>query len=460
MRDGKAIGGRRLAVSAGAAALLAPLNSTMIAVALPAIRDEFGVGIVAVSWLVTSYLVAVAISQPIGGRLGDAIGSLAVLRMGLAGMAVTSVAAAVSPSFEVLVVSRSLQGVAAALLIPGATAYLRKAVDVASLPAMLGTNGAMISAGAALGPVAGGVILAAGGWQWLFLLNIPAIAAVWLLLWPLPPDAGKGRASFRIDPASLAALVGSFSGLALLGSALRSDDAAFPVAALCLAIGGLAAYGWRYRAARQGVVDLDLFRAPAFALSSAMTALSNLVMYTTLVAMPVYLRDERGVGAGAIGALLFAMSATSVLAAPIGGRMATRFGIRAGLLSGSSVLVLATAGVLGGVTAGETYLLAAPLALTGIGMGLAGAAQQSSGLSAWPASMAGSAAGTLSFMRYVGSVAGASLLAAVLGRDPGAGAFEALLAILVVASLLNAALALRSPGGRARAAKQLARTPA
>lgn len=460
MHDGKAIGGRRLAISAGAAALLAPLNSTMIAVALPAIRDEFDVGIVAVSWLVTSYLVAVTISQPIGGRLGDAIGSLAVLRMGLAGMAITSVAAAASPSFELLVATRSLQGVAAALLIPGATAYLRKAVDVASLPAVLGTNGAMISAGAALGPVAGGIILAAGGWQWLFLLNIPAVAAVWLLLWPLPADGGRGLATFRIDPASLAALVGAFSGLALLGSALRSGDAAFPVAALALAVVGLAAYGWRYRASRQGVVDLDLFRAPAFARSSVMTALSNLVMYTTLVALPVYLRDERGVGTGAIGALLFSMSATSVLAGPIGGRVAMRFGVRAGLLSGSSVLVMATAGVLGAVAAGAAYPLAGPLALVGIGMGLAGPAQQSSGLAAWPASMAGSAAGTLSFMRYVGSVAGASLLAAVLGRDPGPGAFEALAAILVLAAVLNAVLALRSSGQRARAAEQLARTPA
>lgn len=452
--------GRRLALSAGAAALLAPLNSTMIAVALPAIRDEFDVGIVAVSWLVTSYLVAVAISQPIGGRLGDAIGSLAVLRMGLLGMAVTSVAAAASPSFELLVVTRSLQGVAAALLIPGATAYLRKSVDVANLPAVLGTNGAMISAGAALGPVAGGVILAAGGWQWLFLLNIPAIAAVWLLLWPLPADSGKGLATFRIDPASLAALVGAFSGLALLGSALRSGNAAFPAASLGLTVVALAAYGWRFRRVRQGVVDLELFRAPAFARSSAMTALSNLVMYTTLVALPVYLRDERGVGAGAIGGLLFAMSATSVLAAPVGGRVATRFGIRAGLLSGSTVLVVATAGVLGAVAAEGTALLIAPLAMVGIGMGLAGAAQQSSGLAAWPAAMAGSAAGTLSFMRYVGSVAGASLLAAVLGRDPGRGAFETLAAILVLAALLNALLALRSPGARAHATEQLARTPA
>jgi DHA2 family methylenomycin A resistance protein-like MFS transporter len=112
------------------------------------------------------------------------------------------------------------------------------------------------------------------------------------------------------------------------------------------------------------------------------------------------------------------------------------------------------------VAADGTYSLALPLALVGIGMGLAGAAQQSSGLAAWPVSLAGSAAGTLSFMRYVGSVAGASLLAAVLGREPGAGEFEALLAILACAALANGALALWGPGSRSRAGEQLAQSPA
>lgn len=454
-----AIPGRRLAVSAGAAALLAPLNSTMVAVALPAIRDEFNVGVVAVSWLVTSYLVAVAITQPVGGRLGDAIGSLAVLRIGLLGMAACSVAAALSPSFELLVATRSLQGVAAALLIPSSTAYLRKSVSVRALPGVLGTNGAMISAGAALGPVAGGLILAVGGWHWLFLLNLPAVVAVWVLLLPLPADGGKGIATFRVNPTSLAALITAFTGLALLGSALRSGNAVFPAVSVGLLVAGVAAYAVLFRASGQAVVDLNLFRAPAFARSGAMTAVSNLVMYTILVAMPVYLRDERGVGAGAIGALLFAMSATSVMAAPVGGRVATRFGIRAGLVSGSGVLILATAGVLAAVAAGGTYSLALPLALVGVGMGLAGAAQQSSGLAAWPATMAGSAAGTLSFMRYVGSVAGASLLAAVLGRNPGAGQFEALLAVLACAGLVNGALALWGPGSRSQAGEQLAQSP-
>ena len=435
------VSGRRLAVPAGAAALLAPLNSTMIAVALPSIRDEFEVGVVAVSWLVTLYLVAVAIAQPVGGRLGDAIGSLSLLRIGLLGMAALSVVAALAPSFEWLVAARALQGIAAAVLIPSATAYLRKSVSLDELPGVLGTNGAMISTGAALGPVVGGLTLAVGGWQWLFYLNLPVIAVVWLLLMPMPRDEGRGASTFRLSPTSLAALIVSFSGLALLGSALRSDNPWFPVLAAGLGFAGIASYGALFRRTGGGVLDLNLFGKLAFARAGSMTALSNLVMYTTLVAMPVYLRDEHDVRTGIVGVLLFAMSATNVLAAPAGGMVATRLGIRVGLVAGSLVLTVAAAGVLAVVAAGGTYLLAVPLALMGVGMGLGMAAQQSSGLGAWPASMAGSAAGTLSFMRYVGSVAGASLLAAVLGATPGLGAYEALLAILLGIAVLNGLLA-------------------
>jgi MFS family permease len=173
-------------------------------------------------------------------------------------------------------------------------------------------------------------------------------------------------------------------------------------------------------------------------------------MYTTLVAMPVYLRDQHGVNAGVIGALLFAMSATNVVAAPIGARVATAFGIRAGLVSGSAVLVAASAGVLLVAMVGGTWSMAVPLAMVGVGMGLAGAAQQTSGLAAWPASIAGSAAGTLSFMRYVGSVAGASILAGVLGSSPGSAEFERLLAVVLLIAVVNGGLAAVRLRGDAR----------
>ena len=432
---------RRIALSAGAAALLAPLNSTMIAVALPSIREEFNVGVIAVTWLITSYLVAVAITQPVGGRLADAIGTLPVLRIGLVGMVVLSAAAAAAPTFELLVVARGAQGIAAALLIPSATAYLRKSVRVAELPSVLGTNGAMISAGAAFGPVVGGIILALGGWQWLFLLNIPMVAAIWLLLRPLQPDVGNGRHTFRPEPASVAALAVAFTGLALFGPALRAESGVLLPVALGAFAAGLILYTWLYTARGRGVINISLFSSPAFSRSGAMTALANLVMYTTLVAMPVYLRDEHGLGDGAIGALLFAMSATNVVAAPLGARIATTYGIRAGLILGSTVLVASSVAVLTASTGGGAFILVAPLAMMGIGMGLGGAAQQSSGLAAWPQSMAGSAAGTLSLMRYVGSVAGASLLAAVLGSSPGGSDFTRLLAIVAGFAVLNLMLA-------------------
>ena len=454
MQEKKATVGRRLALIVGAAALLTPLNSTMIAVALPGIREEFGVSVVSVSWLITAYLVVVAIAQPIGGRLGDALGSLTVLRAGLFGMAAFSAVAAFSQSYEMLVVTRSLQGVSAAILIPSATAFLRKSVDLERLPVVLGTNGAMVSAGAASGPVVGGLILMALGWRWLFLINIPVVVVVLLLLGTIPSDQGRGRRSLRIDVVSVGALVTAFAGLAFLGSAIQSDSGIYPWIAVGVTALGIAAYVSRFRASGQGVVDLNLFRRFAFARAGAMTAVSNLGFYTTLVALPVYLRGEHDLGAGAIGLLLFSMSMMNVVFAPIGGRVAASYGVRVGLLTGSLTRLAASAGILLVVAFDGTYILGLPLAVVGIGSGLGMAAQQSSGMAAWPQSVAGSAAGTLSLMRYVGSVAGLSLLAMVLGSSPGAGEFTALMSVVVLVGIVNvvlASLALSTTVGRLQA---------
>src|SRR5688572_9092946 len=105
----------RLQLAVSLASIFGPLNSTMLAVALPRIRDDFGVGVGALALLVSAYLIATAVLQPASGRLGDALGHLRVVQVGLIVLVVTSAAAAFAWSFPVLVVLRSLQGVAAAL---------------------------------------------------------------------------------------------------------------------------------------------------------------------------------------------------------------------------------------------------------------------------------------------------------------------------------------------------------
>jgi MFS family permease len=409
----------------------------MVAVALPAIRRDFDVGVVAVTGLVSGYLVAVAIAQPIGGRLGDGLGSLRVLRAGLVIMALFSVLSALSPNFPLLLATRSVQGVAAALLIPNATAYLRRSVDVQRLGSVLGTNGAFTACGAAAGPVLGGLLLAAGDWRILFLANLPIAALSLVLVAAVPADTGAGWRSTRLQLPSILSLAAAFTGLALAGAAVRSGLAVFVAGAGVLSVAGAAAYLVLYRLRGGGVVDLQLFSSPVYSIAAVMTSLSNLVMYTTLIALPVYLREFRDMGAAGIGALLFAMSALMGVLSWYGGNLGDRFGIRAVLIAGNTVLVCASVGVVASVAIESTPLLGVSLALIGAGMGVAMPAQQSAALAAWPASAAGSAAGTLSLMRYVGSVTGASLLALTLGADPSVGAFELLLALVAAIAVVN-----------------------
>lgn len=431
-----------------AAGFLAPLNSSMLAVALPDIRGAFGVGVGAATWLVSSYLIAVAVSQPVGGRLGDAIGCRRVILAGLAIMLASSLAAAVSWDYGMLLALRSLQGVSAALVMPSALAYLRKATPAHRLGSALGTTGAAVSLGAALGPVVGAGLLVAGSWRLLFLVNIPIALLALALVWLVPPDAGRGRRSIEVDLVSLVALAAAFLGVAVIGTSAKIDQRWLVTVAYALLPAAVVAYSLRYWLAGSGVVDLRLFTKRAYAAASATTALSNLVMYTMLIAIPIYLADTRDVGDFTIGLLLFLMSVAIALASPVAGRLADRLGSRTMVMSGTCVM-FAGATVLAAVLPQPPLAeLAIPLMLVGLGLGLSTAGQQSAALKCWPGAMAGSASGTLSMMRYVGSVTGTALIAALVPGHPESSEFRTLFVVLAMFAAANVCAAALLPGRR------------
>lgn len=435
-------------VAMAAASFLAPLNSSMLAVALPDIRSSFGVSVGAATWLVSGYLVSVAVAQPVGGRLGDAFGCRRVIVVGLAVLLLSSIGAAMAATYPLLLVTRALQGVSAALVMPTAVAYLRKRTPAVRLGSALGANAAAVSLGAALGPVIGAALLVAGGWRWLFLLNVPLALFALVLVWRVPADSGRGRSAVQLDPISLVALAGVFLGMAILGSARRLDNQALVVAAIAVLPVASVIYLVRYGLAGSGVVDLRLFTKRSYSAAAATVSLSNLVMYTTLVAIPIYLADARGVGDAAIGGMLFAMSVAIVAVSPLAGRRSDKVGSRAMIVAGSIVIFAGAALLWAVLHHPSLWVLAVPLVLMGLGLGLCQAAQQAAALKAWPGEMAGSAAGTLSMMRYVGSVSGTALIAALLSEHPGESEFRPL--FLVVAALgvagVGASLLMPRPG--------------
>ena len=116
---------RLVLIVASLGAVLAPLNSTMIAVALPEIRHDFGLSHASAGWLISGYLIAMAVAQPLGGRLGDQVGRTTVFRAGLIAFFVLSIGATLAPNFSLLVTFRVAQAVAGAVLIPNGLAMLR-----------------------------------------------------------------------------------------------------------------------------------------------------------------------------------------------------------------------------------------------------------------------------------------------------------------------------------------------
>ncbi|MDQ4099692.1 MAG: MFS transporter, partial [Chloroflexota bacterium] len=199
---------------------------------------------------------------------------------------------------------------------------------------------------------------------------------------------------------------------------------------------------WELRA-KAPVVDVRLFARPHFAATCASVGLSNLVMYTTLLALPLYLERVRGHSVQVAGFTLAALSAFSALWGPIGGRWRDRSGGWLPAVSGAVALLAGTLLLTIGVRGTGLGLVIVALALMGLGLGVSGASVQTAAVEAVPEEKTGSAAGIFSTARYLGSVVGSSVLAIAFAQRPNAGQadrFVVLFAGLAVVALAGIAV--------------------
>ena len=430
----------------GLAAMLTPLNSTMIAVGLPSIRSHFDVGVGEMTLLISVYLVAVAAMQPVSGRLGDAFGSVRMMMAGLVLLTAISAVSALATNLPLLILMRGLQGAATALVLPNAIAVLRKRTPADRLGTVLGMNGAALSIAAAVGPVLGGVLLLAGDWRLLFLVNVPLSVVAIAFLLRLSPDVGQGRSTLQIDLPSLAALVAIFASAVLIGSATRVENPAFLIAGGVLLPVTMAAYWLRSRFGGS-IVQFRFFRAANFRAAASSQGLSNLVMYSFLVGLPLYLVDLRGESEQVVSMVLFSLMAAMITLSPVGGALTDRVGRRPLLLGGGAAMVAATVVLLALFDDPPLAAIIGPLIGVGLGLGISGAARSSAALEAWPRNVAGSVSGTFSMTRYAGAILGAAIIAALLGPDPGEGAFRILAMVLAGAAVLNLLVSLEIRDG-------------
>ncbi len=426
--------------------MLAPLNSTMIAVAIPSLLEDFGRSLAWGSWIVTSYLVAMAAVQPLGGALGDRYGRRRLFLIGLTLFLLATVVAALSWRIEVLLVARTVQAISGATAIPNGTALVGSLVPSERRGRAFGNVGAAIAVAAGLGPPIGGILTAVLGWRWIFAVNLLLVPAL-VLGCRLPTDS-PGPQPRRFDLRGTGLLASGIVSLVLSLTIWRLPDAPFflsPALGL-FAAGSLLALVRHSRRSPNPVLNLALFRARGFTPAVATVLLSNLVMYTLLLSLPLFLTAWSLWDSAHIGLLLAGLSLPTIVFSPLGGRLSDSLGRRAPAVVGMTLIALGAFPflVVDPVWLWLVYLV--PLIFIGAGLGLSMAPVQTTAIETAPSSQAGQASGLFSTMRYLGSILGSSVMAAVLsGATPPVTHFRILYATLFVSACSATIAALRLP---------------
>lgn len=362
---------------------IVPLNSTMIAVALPAIADDLDVAPGRAAVLVTAYLAAMLICQPIGGRLGDRHGHRVVATVAMVGFAVASVLATLAPTFPFLLAARCLQAVAGSAFSPNLQAILRSAVADERRGRAFGLMGSGIGVGAAIGPVVGGLLVASGTWRTVFLVNAPVVIPAIVLLVRLSAVEGARVPVAEGQPARL----------------------------------------------REALLQ------PSFVAACVTQASSNFAMYGLLLLLPLVLAAADW-STLTIGLSVSVLTLGMLFLAPVGGSAGDKRGRTTMIRIGTGAAAAGCAIVAIGFPSPVALILGA--LVVGCGLGLSGASLQTIALESVPVETTASAAGFFSTSRYVGSIGSSAVIAGV-AVDAGTSARPAAIAIAVAALVAAAA---------------------
>lgn len=361
-------------IAAILASSMAFIDATALNVALPAIQRGLDLTGAQLLWVVNSYTLMLASLMLSGGALGDILGKKKVFVSGIALFAVSSLGCAASPDGLWLIITRGLQGVGGALMVPGSLALISAVYPSQERGKAIGTWSMFSALTTILGPLVGGYLAGEGLWRAIFLLNIPlaAVSAFLLLRYVREPATTGGR---RIDWVGMllvtlgcTALVYGFIQAGEYGFNDMLNIAMIVVGFLLLILFAV----WELKA-ESPMMPLDLFKAPTFSAANMLTLLVYGAMGTALFFLPLNLIEIQGYSEAMAGMAVLPFGGLIALMSRFSGRLTDRVGPRVPLVIGP---VITGIGFILfsfiGITEGESEFWSTffpVLAVAGIGMG-------------------------------------------------------------------------------------------
>ena len=334
--------GRVALVATVAASGMASFDATVVNVALPHIGEDFDVGVDALQWVLTGYLLALASLILLGGALGDRYGRRRIFVVGTVWFAVASLLCGAAPNADVLVAARVVQGVGAALLTPGSLAILQASFRAADRSRAVGAWSGLGGVAGAIGPFVGGWIVDGPGWRWAFLINVPIAAVAIVCAFGAVPETRDGGPSHRLDVMGAALTVvtlGAATWAVTSGSTRGWTDPAVVTAAVVTALGTVA-FVTRMLHVTDPLVPPELFRSRAF----TVTNLATVLLYAALGVSFFLVAYELQVGAGwsalEAGGALVPATLLMLVGSARSGALADRIGPRPQLTVGPVLTAL------------------------------------------------------------------------------------------------------------------------
>lgn len=410
------------------------LDETVVGVALPTIQKDIGLSDLGAHWVVSIYLLVLAALAGAAGRLGDTIGTRALVVIGLLLFGLSSMAAGFANSGTAIVLARAVQGVGAAIIFPLSLVLVSMSFEDKDRGMALGIYGAIGTSFLALGPVVGGLLTDYLSWRWIFWINPPIVLIVALITWIHWRDPPH-RDEPACDWAGLLLLVGGL-GLTVFGIMEGPErgwgqvDVLGPLILGALMLGILVPMELRVPAP---LIAMRLFANGTFAASNMIVLLAQFVKIATFVFGAMYFQRVSGLSPLMAGVALLPAVVPPVLAATIAGKAADTYGTRLPSLLGVLGTLAGLVAMAIGMGLGVNLLVYAGLLFSGVAISFLFVPPQRAVMMSVPPGMQGQAGGIVLSSQLLGGTFGMAICSTVYAMS---GSFAAVFWVTAAVSAL------------------------
>jgi EmrB/QacA subfamily drug resistance transporter len=391
------------------------IDTTIVSVATPAIMQGLHTDVNTVIWVTSAYLLSYAVPLLITGRLGDRFGPKNLYLAGLVIFTLASAWCGFTGTAEQLIIARAIQGLGAAMMTPQTMAVITRIFPPNNRGQAMGMWGAVAGVAILVGPLLGGVLIDALGWEWIFFINVPIGVVGVALAWRLVPDLPTHPHRFDIVGVGLSA-----AGMFLLVFGIQEGQS-YNWSALVwsLIVAGVAVLAlfvyWQRRNTGEPLLPLALFRDRNFSLAN--TAITTVGFSVTAFGFPLMLYAQEVLGLSPTrSALLFVpMAVISGVLAPFVGRLADRMHPR--YVAGVGLICVPVSMVwLSAVMHPREAILwlVLPLSLLGVGNGFMWSPLSTTATRNLPLHQAGAGSGVYNTTRQIGAVLGSAAIAVLM----------------------------------------------